>query len=175
VLDIPAARSRSLFSRCNPGDGNGLSEWTDNPHIARMRWVEDFIRPAKEAMRSSLASAKAKSSPIMGALQDIALDQFSSQSVQSIPKSLIVISDMLEFTPDYSQYPSAGDLSYQRFRQSRAYPKYRTDLHRAGVTIQYVIREQPKIDTVRHMEFWRGWTADNNGTFVIAHRLQGAN
>jgi len=43
--------------------------------------------------------------------------------VQNIPKSLIVISDMLEFTPDYNQYPPA-DLSYARFRRSPAYPKY---------------------------------------------------
>jgi hypothetical protein len=47
--------------------------------------------------------------------------------VQNIPKSLIVISDMLEFTPDYNQYPPA-DLSYARFRRSPAYPKFQTDL-----------------------------------------------
>src|SRR6478735_3127540 len=42
VLDIAGMRSRSLFSRCNPGDGAGLSEWTSNPQLARMRWLEDF-------------------------------------------------------------------------------------------------------------------------------------
>ncbi len=46
VLDIAGVRSRSLFSRCNPGDGAGLSEWTDNPRIARLRWIEDFRKPA---------------------------------------------------------------------------------------------------------------------------------
>src|SRR6185437_15508643 len=35
VLDIAGIRSRSLFSKCNHGDGAGLSEWTDNPRIAR--------------------------------------------------------------------------------------------------------------------------------------------
>ncbi len=175
VLDIAGARSRSLFAKCNPGEGAGLSEWTANPRIARLQWIESFMKPAREAVKSSLASAKARSSPIMGALQDIALAQFSTRAAQDIPKALIVISDMLEFTSDYSQYPSAGDLSYQRFRQSRAYAKFWTDLHGARITIQYVIREQPKIDTVRHMQFWREWIADNKGTFVIMHRLQGAN
>src|SRR5689334_17645874 len=39
VLDTVGSRSQSLFSKCNPGDGAGLSEWTDNPRIARQRWL----------------------------------------------------------------------------------------------------------------------------------------
>ncbi len=173
VLDIPVARSRSLFSKCNPGDGSGLSEWTDNPQIARMRWIESFDKPAQEAMKWSLASAKAKSSPIMGAIQDIALDEFSSASVREIPKKLIVISDMLEYTSAYGQYPSQGDLSFQRYKQSPAYLNYRTDLHGARLSIDYVQRAQVKIDAARHIQFWNDWTIDSKGTFE-AHRLQGA-
>jgi hypothetical protein len=174
VLDIAASRSQSLFSKCNPGDGTGLSEWTDNPRIARLRWIDAFRRPAAEAVKNSVASAKAKNSPIMAAIQDIAIGQFSSAAVQNVPKSLIVISDMLEFTPDYSQYPGAGDLSYARFRRSPAYLKFRTDLHGASVTIEYVQRPAVKIDTFRHVEFWKEWITDNRGTYKIAQRLQGA-
>jgi hypothetical protein len=101
VLDIAGVRSRSLFSKCNPGDGAGLSEWTDNPRIARMRWIEGFRKPAADAVKSSIASAKANSSPIMAAVQDIAIDQFSSAAAQNAKKTLFVISDMLEYTRDY--------------------------------------------------------------------------
>jgi hypothetical protein len=101
VLDIAGVRSRSLFSKCNPGDGAGLSEWTDNPRIARMRWIEGFRKPAADAVKSSIASAKANSSPIMAAIQDIAIDQFSSAAAQNAKKTLFVISDMLEYTRDY--------------------------------------------------------------------------
>jgi hypothetical protein len=175
VLDVPAGRSRSLFSKCNPGDGNGLSEWTHNPRIARMRWIESFKAPASEAVQHSVVTAQARSSPIMGALQDIAVDEFSSSAAQSVPKALIVVSDMIENTRDYNQYQNLADLSYQRFRQSPAYLKYRTDLHGARVTIDYVQRILPKgIDTVRHIEFWKDWITDNRGTFEIARRLQGA-
>ena len=175
VLDIAGVRSRSLFSRCNPGDGTGLSEWTNNPRIARMNWLEDFRKPAADAMKNSLASAKADSSPIMAALQDSAIDQFSGAVADRAQKKLIVISDMLEYTPAYSQYPRAGDLSYQRFKQSPAYLRYRTDLHGAQVTINYVQREKPKIDNEKHAEFWRQWIIDNKGSVKIIHRLQGAN
>jgi len=174
VLDIAGSRSRSLFSKCNPGDGTGLSEWTDNPRLARMRWLESFRQPARDAIKNSLRSAKAKNSPIMGAIQDIAIDQFSSSAAQKVEKKLIVISDMLEFTPLYSQYPNAGDLSYQRLKRSPAYLKFRTDLHDARVKIEYVQQTQVTIDTVRHIEFWKEWITDNKGVFDGARRLQGA-
>ena len=177
VLDMAGGRSRSLFSKCNPGDGAGLSEWTDNPRIARLRWIEDFRKPAAEAVKHSIAAAKATNSPIMAAIQDIAIDQFSSAASQNVGKTLYVISDMIEHTRDYSQYPRAGDLSFQRYKQSPAYLKYRTDLHGATVIIRYVTRQtngQPLVDGTRHIEFWKAWIEDNRGTFGGAKRLQGA-
>jgi hypothetical protein len=177
VLDIPAARSRSLFSKCNPGDGAGLSEWTDNPRIARLRWIEDFRKPAAQAVRSSVAAAQSNSSPIMAAIQDIAIGEFSGATSQAAKKTLYIISDMIEFTRDYSQYPRAGDLTFQRYRQSPAYLKFRTDLHGATVIIRYVTRQaggQPMLDGTRHMEFWKAWIEDNRGAFGGVKRLQGA-
>jgi hypothetical protein len=173
VLDIGGSRSHSLFSKCNPGDGLGLSEWTDNPRIAKMRWIEGFRKPASDAVKNSLAAAKANSSPIMAAIQDIAIDQFSSAQTSTAKKSLVVISDMIEHTRDYSQYPRAGDLTYQRFKQSPAYLKYRTDLHGALVTIDYVTRPSVMPETGRHAEFWAAWVKDNAGALVAIHRLQG--
>lgn len=175
VLDIPGLRSRSLFAKCNPGDGANLSEWKDNPRIARKRWIESFKEPAIKAVSSSVSSAKAASSPIMGAIQDVALDQFSSAAARSAPKSLYVISDMLEFTTYYSQYPAAGDLSYQRFKRSPGYLKFRTDLHSADVTVHYVQRPSARVDPTRHVEFWKEWLDDNRGGATRIQRLQGAN
>jgi hypothetical protein len=177
VLDIAGVRSRSLFSKCNPGDGAGLSEWTDNPRIARLRWIESFRKPAAEAVKNSLGAARANSSPIMAAIQDIAIDQFSAAASQNAKKTVIVISDMIEFTRDYGQYPRMGDLTFQRYRQSPAYLKFRTDLHGATVMIRYVNRQpkgQPVLDGRAHMEFWKTWIEDNKGLFGGAKWLQGA-
>src|SRR5277367_5142276 len=177
VLDIAGVRSRSLFSKCNPGDGAGLSEWTDNPRIARLRWIEDFRKPAAEAVKTSVASAKANNSPIMAAIQDIAIGQFSSAASEDAKKMLYIISDMIEYTRDYSQYPRAGDLSFQRYKQSAAYLKFRTDLHGATVILRYVTRQtgsQQLLDGTKHMEFWKAWIEDNKGAFGGVKRLQGA-
>src|SRR5579863_2485197 len=103
VLDIAGVRSRSLFSKCNPGDGAGLSEWTDNPRIARLRWIEDFRKPAAEAVKSSIAAAQSNTSPIMATIQDIAIGQFSGTAAEKAKKTLYIISDMIEFTKEYSQ------------------------------------------------------------------------
>jgi hypothetical protein len=177
VLDIAAGRSRSLFAKCNPGDGAGLSQWTDNPRIARLRWIEDFRKPAADAVKNSISSAKANNSPIMAAIQDIAIGDFSNAASQDVRKTLYVISDMIEYTRDYSQYPRAGDLSFQRYKQSPAYLKFRTDLHGATVIIRYVTRQsngQPVVDGTKHMEFWKAWIEDDRGMFGGAKRLQGA-
>src|ERR1700729_2239163 len=177
VLDIAGGCRRSLFSKCNPGDGAGLSEWTDNPRIARLRWIDDFRKPAAEAVKNSISSAKANSSPIMAAIQDIAIGQFSSAASENARKTLYIISDMIEYTRDYSQYPRAGDLSFQRYKQSPAYLKFRTDLHGATVIIRYVTRQvngQPVVDGTKHMEFWKAWIEDNRGVFGGVKRLQGA-
>jgi len=168
-------KSRSLFSKCNPGDGAGLSEWTSNPRIARMKWLESFRQPANDAVAYSLVGQKAQSSPIMAAIQDIAIDQFSGAAADRAEKRLVIISDMLEYTREYSQYPRAGDLSYKRFRESPGYFKYRTDLHGARVTVDYVQRVAPKIDNKKHVDFWHEWVLDNRGVWDIVHRLQGAN
>jgi hypothetical protein len=176
VLDIAGSRSRSVFSKCNPGDGAGLSEWTDNPRIARQRWVESFRKPASEAVRNSVASAKATSSPLMAAIQDIAIEQFSSAASQNAKKSLTVISDMIEYTRDYSQYPKDGDLSFQRYKQSSAYLKFRTDMHGAAIVIRYVTRQlkgQPLLNDTKHADFWVEWMKDNGASTVSVKRLQG--
>ena len=113
----------------------------------------------------------------MAAIQDIAIDQFSSAASQNARKTLYIISDMIEFTRDYSQYPRAGDLSFQRYKQSPAYLKFRTDLHGATVIIRYVTRQtggQPLLDGTKHMEFWKAWIEDNRGVFGGVKRLQGA-
>jgi hypothetical protein len=176
VLDIAGVKSRSLFSKCNPGDGAGLSEWTANPQIARMRWKDNFRKPAAEAVKNSMASAKANSSPIMAAIQDIAIDQFSSAAAQNAKKTLVVISDMIEYTKDYSQYPRAGDLSFERYKQSPAYQRFSTNLHGASVQIRYVTRQtkgQSALDDSQHAKFWGVWMKDNGASTVDVKRLQG--
>ena len=68
-------------------------------------------------------------------------------------------------------------MSFQRYKQSPAYLKFRTDLHGATVILRYVTRQtgnQQIVDSTKHMEFWKAWIEDNRGSFGGVKRLQGA-
>jgi hypothetical protein len=172
LLDPKAPGGRSIFAKCNPGDGSGLSEYTANPRLARKRWLEGFRQPLEAALDVGLRPAPGKISPIMATVQRIAVERFSGRAAEDMPKSLILVSDMLEHEPDYSQYN--GDLSYGRFKASRAYRKLQTDLHGAEVTIYYIQRVTAKpLSSVEHIRFWADWVRDNKGRFKQASKLQG--
>jgi hypothetical protein len=172
LLDPGVAGGRTIFARCNPGDGSGLSEYTANPRLAKKRWMDGFRTPLDDALESGFRPAPGKTSPIMATVQRIAIDRFTGRAAEEVPKSLIIISDMLEHESDYSQY--SGDLSYARFKASRAYKRVQTDLHKADVTIYYIQRQSQKpISTVDHIRFWNEWIRDNNGRFKEASKLQG--
>jgi hypothetical protein len=172
LLDPKTSGGRPIFNKCNPGDGSGLSEYTGNPRLARKRWMEAFRQPLEEALDAGFRPALSETSPIIETVQRIAVDRFSGRAAEEIPKSLVLVSDMLEHEPDYSQY--AGDLSYTRYRASRAYKKLQTDLHGAEVTIYYIQRVIAKpLSSADHIRFWAEWVRDNNGRFKQASKLQG--
>jgi hypothetical protein len=172
LLDPKLAGGRSIFAKCNPGDGTGLSEYTANPRLAKKRWMDDFRRPLDEALQTGLHPLPGKTSPIMETVQQIAVERFTGRAAEEIPKSLVIISDMLEHEPDYSQY--TGDLSYHRYKASPAYRKFRTNLYGAEVMIYYVQRRSSKpINSADHIRFWAEWIRDNNGRLKQATKLQG--
>jgi len=122
-------------------------------------WVSRAARPGPGDWLRPLPG---KVSPIMETVQRIAVDRFTGRAADPVPKQLVLISDMIEHESDYSQY--AGDLSYDRFKASRAYRKLRTDLHGADVQIYYIQRNTGKpLNSVDHIRFWADWIRDNNG------------
>jgi hypothetical protein len=172
LLDPKIPGGQPIFARCNPGDGAGLSEYTANPRLAQKRWLEGFRQPLEQALDAGLRPAPGKTSPIMATVQRIAVDRFSGRAAEAVPKSLVLVSDMLENEPDYSQY--ANDLSYGRFKASRAYKRLQTDLHGAEVTIYYIQRVTARpISSTDHIRFWADWVRDNKGRFKQASKLQG--
>ena len=172
LLDPGVAGGRMIFAKCNPGDGTGLSEYTANPRLARKRWLDEFRQPLEQALAAGLEPSPGKTSPIMQTIQRIAVDRFTGRAVENIPKTLVLVSDMLEHEPDYSQY--SGDLSFARYKASRAYRKLQTDLHGAEVAIYYIQRVTAKpLNTASHIQFWADWIRDNKGRFKQATKLQG--
>ena len=146
---------------------------TGNKELAKKRWQDRFYGPFRSAVAKDLEPVPADTSPIMQAIQSIAVQHFIGDRTAALPKRLVIVSDLIEHEADYSQY--RGDLTFDRFKKSSAYRKYRTDLNDAVVTIEYVQRQRPPIDGTAHVLFWRDWITDNNGDFGSVQRLQGVN
>ncbi len=88
-----------------------------------------------------------------------------------MPKSLIVVSDLIEHGSDYSQYP--GQTLLRAFQQSVAYKKVRTDLQGAEVRIGYIQRlTRRPINSGEHIRFWTDWVKDSNGRFNEARKYR---
>lgn len=172
LLDPAADGGRVVFSRCNPGDGAGLSEWTANPTLARKKWLESFQKPVQQALQDGMRPSQAAASPLLRTLQAIAIERFTGQDAALRSKRLIVLSDLIEHGPKYSQY--GGKLRYEDFRKLDFYKDVRTNLNRADVTFYHVQRRtRVPLPSMALIQFWIDWVSDNNGQFKEALKLQG--
>jgi hypothetical protein len=173
LLDPNSPSGSSVFAKCNPGNGTGIDELTGNPELARRRWLESFRKPLELALDGAMNPSASETSPLMSTIQSIAVDRFSGKRAASLPKSLIVVSDLIEHGPGYSQY--SGNFSFDSFRKTDIYRRVRTDLQGADVTLRYIQRVTRKpINSAEHIQFWTDWIKDSNGHFVSAKKLQGA-
>jgi hypothetical protein len=172
LLTPTSAQGETVFHRCNPGDGSSLNEYTGNPKRARENWRKAFRKPLEEKLQGGLQAPSGQASPIMATVQTIAVDRFSGRGNSQKPKSLLILSDLIEHGPDFTQY--VGDLTFERYRKSPAYRRFRTDLQGASVTLLYVQRKTVRpLNSIEHIDFWRQWIRDNNGQFKEAVKLQG--
>lgn len=170
VLEAGNDRTRTIFSACNPGDGSDLDHWTGNPASAKRRWEERFDTPLRTAMDAALHAGEADTSPIMAAIQRIAVDRLGTAQARGIANRLILISDMLENTSAFSMYRSGPD--YASYKVSKAPSEFGTDLAGAGVEV-WLLRRDTRFPSATIAEFWANWTQDNKGRFLRALQLQG--
>jgi hypothetical protein len=173
LLNPSSPSGDAVFAKCNPGDGTGVDDITGNPEMRRRRWQESFKKPLESALDGLMNPSASETSPIMSTIQSIAVDRFSGNRAESIPKTLVVASDLIEHGPGYSQY--SGKLSFEDFKKSDAYRHVRTDLNDAEVTFLYIQRITKKpINSAEHIKFWVDWAKDSNSGRVVAKKLQGA-
>jgi hypothetical protein len=102
ITDRPEDAGRPLFSRCNPGDGKGMSSRWSNPRRAWERWRPSFGEPLEQALGGILRHQQAKVSPILESI-DVALwDTSFSPDLPS--RTLVIVSDMVQNMPGHSHY-----------------------------------------------------------------------
>lgn len=159
------------FSKCNPGSGENVDEWTSNPDLAQKRWEEGFQKPLDEIAKRMDQGVAGKQSPIMAGIQEINLEAFGAPKYRTIPKKLIVASDMIEHTSVFSIYRDGVD--YANFEKSPARDQFRTALDGISVRILAFQRPNLKFDTKQLADFWDAWVHNNRGEVEEFTRLEG--
>ena len=172
LLDPKVDGGQVLFLRCNPGDGRDLSEIIANPEQERKKFEEGFQKPLTGLLAPAVRADPADTSPIMETVQWISVKEFANTAQQKQKPRLIIVSDMIQHSADYSLYK--GDPGFERYRHSASYEVLRTDLHQADVTVFYVSRKNQPESADSFVEFWEQWFADNNGNLIRVKKVQGA-
>lgn len=162
-----------MFDGCNPGDGSTVDEWTSNPARRQRQWEEAFSKPLDDVSNRIPDGQAGNQSPIMAAIQNIKLTVFDRFGKPSMPRQLIVASDMIEHTGLYSQYKSGID--YETYAKSPANREYRTTLDGIDVAIWYIDREVKPFAGRDHLEFWAEWIQRSHGNIMPSPRLEGMN
>jgi hypothetical protein len=156
---------KPIFSACSPGRGDGMNKWTQNPRLAEERWQAIFADPLRHLLDSIIDGGDAQISPIMESIQSIAVTKLGTGQVksQNIPRRLIVISDLLQYVPEYSQYRPYSD--FKHFKALPYYQNVRSDL--SGITVEfwYVRRQKTlHLQTTKQQDFWRDYISDQGAT-----------
>ncbi|EGY02530.1 hypothetical protein AZA_32256 [Nitrospirillum viridazoti Y2] len=148
---------KPTFSLCNPGDGSDLSEVDANPARVRKKWEKGFDQPLRDVLDHLLTSDEAAASPIMESIQSVAATAFAKHIDGS--KTLILVSDLLQFSPNLNQYKNP--IAFTDFRKAAGYRKVKADLSGVDVRLFYVRRETGKgVQGAKHIEFWQEYFSD---------------
>lgn len=161
--------AKPLVELCNPGTGEDKSELTDNLVTLKKQYQTGFLEPLLKQSASMIALQPAQYSPIFEMMQLIAINGFRTHNVKG-ERRLVVMSDMLHNTPQYSMYK--GPVDYLSFAVSTYGQKAQLELRGVEVEIHYLMNA-PQLQTKRHLKFWEDYFEKAGARIVSVRPLEG--
>lgn len=158
-----------LIELCNPGTGAGKSEYTANLKRLRRQYEDKFLGPLLKQAESLVAAQPAKVSPIFEMLQLVGINAFRRHNVKG-ERRLIIMSDMLHNTPQFSMYRGLDD--FESFAASDYGRKAQPELRGVDVELHYLINS-PKLQTRRNLKFWEDYFNKAGARIVAVRPLEG--
>ena len=155
---------------CSPGRGDTTSPWTGNPRLVERRWREGFAQPLEAVFTKMLQSGSSERSPILESIQSIAVEPLGSLRSEAQYRHLVIVSDMLQNTHEFSQYKK--QIPFSEFKLTEYYRRVRADLTHVKVEIFYVRREG-NFQGARHIQFWEDYFKDCGATLDDVKALTG--
>ncbi len=160
------------FSLCNPGRSKEIDPLWGNPRLVEKKWKEGFSKKLDHILSQLLKSGEAKTSPIMEAMQSVSVSTFLDEFKDSKSKRLIVISDMIQNTSEFSHYKSTK--TFDQFRKTSYFQKMRPYLKGVDVEILYIRRKtRRKIQGESHVSFWQQFVVESGGILSRVVPIEG--
>jgi hypothetical protein len=143
-----------IFSKCNPGNGEDANQLYQNPKKIKERFNHLFASPLKKRVKESLSNNIDSQSPILEMIQELSLRNDFNENIRK--RTLIVISDMMHHTPNYSHYKDRID--YKSFSKKAYADEVMANLHSVNVQIVYLLRGNlNRLQGKRHLLFWENY------------------
>ena len=161
--------AQPLVEVCNPGSGEDKNELTAN--IARLndQYRERFREPLLRQADALIATAAGKGSPILEMLQLVSLNGFRKHAVNG-PKRLIIVSDMLHKTPQYSMYRGLGQ--WDELAATDYGRRMRAELPRVEVEIHHVLN-YPRLQNRQQIDWWQAYFNRAGARIVAVRPMEG--
>ena len=115
---------------CKPSHPDSTSSITGNPRIAAREYREEFLDPLRETLTRLLNVEGDTISPIMESIQTAAVNSFQPRGA-TIPRQLMIVSDMIQNSANLSFYTDAVDFG--PLSRNPDYGTLRVDL--SGVSV----------------------------------------
>ncbi len=143
-----------VFSKCNPGRADEISELTGNPIMVERNWREGFREPLESVLKRILAPAGANSSPILESIQWVVINALTAPGRSKVPRRLVIVSDFLQHTVGLSHYRSAVDFT--AFARTAYFRRVRAPLE--GIAIDMLVIRRTTGAGVQGRALIRFWT-----------------
>lgn len=154
-----------LVQVCNSGNAEGKSALTSNISRIDKRWREQFFDVVTAQIDALIGASEANYSPILETLKWVSAEVFFGSKAPQ--KQLIIVSDLLQHTREYSHYRGAFGQMPKGYAQSiHAY------LENVDVTVLYIYRSDQYVrQTNAHVDFWLDHIGQSGGIVNRVKRL----
>jgi hypothetical protein len=173
ILSAAGAARDPVFSLCNPGSGADVkSDLSGNRAMENRRFEEAFGARLDMILSEALKVTPTEASPIFEAIQFAAVRSFGGELVREAQsKRLVVISDMLHHSPEFSQYRPTPP--HAEFRRSQYYARIKPQLRGATVDMYVIFRDTRRnVQQKPWQDFWVAHFQEGGGTVDGWYPLQ---
>jgi hypothetical protein len=153
-----------IYAGCSTGSGRDIkSSLYGNPELADRLWHKNFADRIAPVLLKIQQLPPGKVSPIFESLQSINVTAFEAPLAEpTAEKRLVIVSDMIQFTPELSMY--RGTPAFEAFRNSPYFLRVKTDLHGANVDVYLIVRETRRdVQKPPLYKFWVEYVGANDG------------